>query len=127
MSGPYRMVHAISSTADGGIATWIPKGDEMGEAGRRPGTVPRFLVLEAMAQSAGLLLNARHGERWLLAGIDHADVAEPAWNVPTTVRCSGGERRGRFARVHVEADHGAGGTSVADLRMAVLDRGGATG
>ncbi len=93
----------------------------MGDATGRPGTVPPFLVLEAMAQAAGLLMNASHGERWLLAGIVRADVGTPVWDVPTTLRCRAGRRRGRFARVHVEADHGVGGTSTADLHMAMLD------
>ncbi len=122
MSGPYRMVGTITPMRGGGEAVWTPSGEEMGDAAVRPAAVPPFLVLEAMAQTAGLVLNAAHGERWLLAGIDGADVGTPSWDSPTTLRCTEGERRGRFAHVRVEADHGTGGTSTAGLLMAVLDR-----
>lgn len=123
MSGGYRMVPSVRLTEDGtGVARWTPAGDEMGATGWRAPRVAGFLVMEAMAQCAGLLLNASSGGRWLLAAVGHADIPPFRWDVPVTLTATAGVRRGRFADVSVAAAADGGGpVAHVGLRMASLD------
>ncbi len=94
----------------------------MGERGWRAPDVAGFLVMEAMAQCAGLLLNASSGGRWLLVAVGHADIPRFSWDVSVTLTATVGVRRGRFADVSVAAAADGGGpVAHLGLRMASLD------
>lgn len=85
-------------------ALWQPSGDELGTtAGHsRPRRVPGTLVLEALAQCAGLFLR-RTAEppdesHWMLTGVDNADVDDVSWDFALTLTCTL-QKRGTSAAV----------------------------
>jgi len=122
MTGPYRMIRAVRAEGDGiGTTSWTPSGGEMGHVGTRPSHVPAFLVVEALAQCAGITLNRSAGERWLLAGIADADVAPIPWDEAVALTATVTGRRQRFATVDVVArDTDGRVVGAAELRMAAF-------
>ena len=123
MSSAYRLVDALDwRSGDRGGASWRAWGAEIGGrrvGGGRPETVPPVLIVEALAQCAGLLLHddARAGV-WLLAGIDEARFAPLGWGVSVTVECAVTGRTGAVATVDGSAV--AGGVTVCDARLLLV-------
>ncbi len=106
MTTPYRFIHEVQLGPDAtATATWTPTGCELGGDIASP-TVPGFLVLEACAQCAGLLLSASDADRasrWLLGGIDDATLADGVVGVGITIDCRLIHRSSGSARVVVNA------------------------
>jgi len=121
MTGPYRLLaHLDDHGAGWGTARWTPAGGELGPASHRPDRVPPSLVVEAMAQCAGMVLGREEGDRWLLAGVDACDVEPADWDVAVEVRAEVLRRSGTACRVRVTArsgDRGIGGATVLMARL----------
>jgi 3-hydroxymyristoyl/3-hydroxydecanoyl-(acyl carrier protein) dehydratase len=109
MTDSYRLVTELTGFDDDGAeASWCPAGGELGPAplAQRPSTVPGTLVLEAMAQCAGVFLqrtDTTPGSHWMLTGIDNVDVDTIAWGAKLTLGCELRKRAARAAVLTVSA------------------------
>ncbi len=103
---PYRLIHNVELVTDeAATAKWTPTGRELGGHVAAP-MVPGFLVLEACAQCAGLLLTASdvdRASRWLLGGIDTATLTDVVVGVGIVFDCHVINRSTGSARVVVKA------------------------
>ncbi len=107
---PFRLVAELTRCgAEGAEARWRPTGGELGTVPRpRPQHVPSSLVLEALVECAGLLLQHIDGTPsmyWLLSGVDAADFAPTAWDHEIGLTCALLRRSSRAATLTVEATH----------------------
>jgi hypothetical protein len=87
-------------SADTGAARWRPGDLDLGA--ERPPTVPGILVLEALVQCAGLLLQRTDPDPttfWMLVGVDDADVGVVQWDDEITMDCVIRQRTRRAATV----------------------------
>lgn len=90
-------------------AVWQPIGAELGPADghNRPRHVPGTLVLEALAQCAGLFLRRTdeppETSHWMLTGVDNADVDVVSWDFPLTLTCTIQKRGASAAVLNVNA------------------------
>ena len=100
---PFRFVtHLTRCDAEGAEAQWRPTGREFGPptGDDRPAQVPGTLVIEALAQCAGLFLQGTHassGTYWMLTGVDDADVDRIGWDSAVTLACTVRRRTTRAA------------------------------
>lgn len=119
---PYLVVRSVERTGpDSGRAEWTPTGRELGAAQARPTSVPLFLLVEAMAQTAGMTLGPSEGRRWLLAEVsDAAMTTAPAWDALLTAEATIQSRRGRFVTVDVTVVEDGVERARARLRMAAF-------
>jgi hypothetical protein len=108
-SGPFRLITELTRCdAEGAEARWRPTGGEFGllTGAPRPSQVPATLVLEALAQCAGLFLQRTHASAstyWMLTGVDGADVDHIEWDGEVTLACSVHKRSTRAAVLTVSA------------------------
>lgn len=102
-AGPFRLVTELTRCGvEGAEARWRPTGRELGPpAGApRPLGVPCTLVIEALAQTAGLFLQRTHaspGTHWMLTGVDDADVDHIDWDGEVILACTVHRRSTRAA------------------------------
>jgi hypothetical protein len=114
----FRLIDEITRVDDDAAsAVWTPTGRELGGDG---GHVVPALVLEAMAQCAGMLLHETLGGRWLLAGIDDAEVAPITAGEPIVVSAVLTDRPGRHARLCARAQRDGRMAGAARLLMTPL-------
>ncbi len=102
-AAPFRLVTKLCG-CDGerAEARWRPTCGELGAAGRheRPPHVPSILVLEALVQCAGLLLQETDGgpdSYWMLSGVDDADLVQIDWDDEVALACTVQRRSSRVA------------------------------
>lgn len=121
MRSSYRMVAAVDLVdGDVAFAHWRPSGCELGDAARLPPEVPPWLMLEALAQCAGLTLRARDGRpdgHWLLGAVNDARFGAAPWEAELELRCEIVRGSGRAASVEVSARSPAGKVCAARLLM----------
>jgi len=122
MTAPYRLVTDLAR-CDGisAKAVWRPGGGELGAAreGDRPDLAPGALVLEALAQCAGLMLgrDEADGAVWMLSGVDGARFGPVRWGEDVALGCVLVRRSGPAAVVDVGATVAAGPACEARLLM----------
>ena len=126
MTAPYRLVTALAWCDDArATASWRPDGGELGVAGEagRPPLVPGVLVLEALAQCAGLLLGraGAAGGAWLLSGVEGARFGALGWGEDVELECAVARRSGRAATIDATATGAAGGACGARILMVRVD------
>ena len=101
----FRLIAALTEwTADRGAALWRPADVDLG--GERPPRVPGALLLEALVQCAGMVLQQTDPDPtvfWMLAGVDDADVGVVAWHDEVIVDCTIRQRLQRAATVDANA------------------------
>lgn len=108
-AAPLRLVTELTQCdAKRAEARWRPNGGEFGTpAGyQRPSQVPGILVLEALAQCAGLLLqqtDVTPDTHWLLSGVDDADVNRIGWGDEVALACTLQRRSSRAAKLTATA------------------------
>ncbi len=107
---------------EGAEAVWRPTGDELGPlvGADRPPSIPGTLLLEALAQCAGLCLQRTHGtpgSHWMLTGVDDADVDHIGWGIRITLTCMVYKRSTRAAVLIVSAATGQGEVCHATILM----------
>jgi hypothetical protein len=122
MSAPYRLVtHLSRCDVTSAGAVWRPHGGELGPAGEeeRPDEVPGALVLEALAQCAGLMLgrDEADGAVWMLSGVDGARFGPVRWGEDVALGCVLVRRSGPAAVVDAGATVAAGPACEARLLM----------
>jgi biotin transport system permease protein len=125
---PYRLIGRIERTAPGtASARWLPSGQEMGPAATAAGDVPPHLVLEAMVQTAGMLLAAERSpdppdrSRWLLAGLDDVTVGPARQDRPVDIVCTATHDPGRAGRVVAAAVQDGRDLGAATVLMVARD------
>ncbi len=130
-AAPYRMVPALDHRSrDGGGATWIPRGHELGPATALPPSVPQSFLVEALAQCSGLFLRdhlrPERPTRWLLGAVYDTTFDPVAWGTEVALDCRLVQLSQHAARLECTATVAEHDVCSAQLVMVPFDPAGPT-